>query len=274
MADFQGIFLSTPSARRATRKEDGRSRQQQISIHALREEGDRQAAPVASAQKNFYPRPPRGGRRYQFGPRKVRFAFLSTPSARRATCGRIRLHAVVEFLSTPSARRATEKDELLNFHLVISIHALREEGDFPGDPPGRERRRHFYPRPPRGGRRAHQLYLCSSYPISIHALREEGDRSGDNMDVNESEFLSTPSARRATKILDAVCRVDGISIHALREEGDRRPGEIPRYPGISIHALREEGDRRARAARAVAPLFLSTPSARRATWDGGRNHRR
>ena len=94
------------------------------------------------------------------------------------------------------------------------------------------------------------------------------------MDVNESEFLSTPSARRATKILDAVCRVDGISIHALREEGDRRPGEIPRYPGISIHALREEGDRRARAARAVAPLFLSTPSARRATWDGGRNHRR
>ena len=40
------------------------------------------------------------------------------------------------------------------------------------------------------------------------------------MDVNESEFLSTPSARRATKILDAVCRVDGISIHALREEGD------------------------------------------------------
>ena len=245
MADFQGIFLSTPSARRATRKEDGRSRQQQISIHALREEGDRQAAPVASAQKNFYPRPPRGGRRYQFGPRKVRFAFLSTPSARRATCGRIRLHAVVEFLSTPSARRATEKDELLNFHLVISIHALREEGDFPGDPPGRERRRHFYPRPPRGGRRAHQLYLCSSYPISIHALREEGDRSGDNMDVNESEFLSTPSARRATKILDAVCRVDGISIHALREEGDIRPASWPC------------GMRR----------FLSTPSARRATLD-------
>ena len=77
----------------------------------------------------FYPRPPRGGRR---GKKMVGVAsnkFLSTPSARRATCGRIRLHAVVEFLSTPSARRATEKDELLNFHLVISIHALREEGD-------------------------------------------------------------------------------------------------------------------------------------------------
>ncbi len=100
----------------------------------------------------FYPRPPRGGRRYQFGPRKVRFAFLSTPSA----------------------RRATEKDELLNFHLVISIHALREEGDmeamawliFRG---------YFYPRPPRGGR--HGSYGMADF---------------------QGIFLSTPSARRAT----------------------------------------------------------------------------
>ena len=35
----------------------------------------------------------------------------------------------------------------------ISIHALREEGD-PGDSTGREAGvRNFYPRPPRGGRR-------------------------------------------------------------------------------------------------------------------------
>ena len=198
MADFQGIFLSTPSARRATRKEDGRSRQQQISIHALREEGDRQAAPVASAQKIFYPRPPRGGRRYQFGPRKVRFAFLSTPSARRATCGRIRLHAVVEFLSTPSARRATEKDELLNFHLVISIHALREEGDFPGDPPGRERRRHFYPRPPRGGR--HGSYGMADFQgIFLSTPSARRATPWPTLErLPEGRFLSTPSARRAT----------------------------------------------------------------------------
>ena len=66
-----------------------------------------------------------------------------------------------------------------------------------------------------------------------------------------------------------------ISIHALREEGDAHVvGGLAFCDEISIHALREEGDRRARAARAVAPLFLSTPSARRATWDGGRNHRR
>ena len=58
--------------------------------------------------------------------------------------------------------------------LIISIHALREEGDgglheraSPAD--------HFYPRPPRGGRR------CSGAPP-----------------FTLSEFLSTPSARRAT----------------------------------------------------------------------------
>ena len=57
------------------------------------------------------------------------------------------------------------------------------------------------------------------------------------------EFLSTPSARRAT--LTLILTVDGhiISIHALREEGDLN---CP---------LPSAGNKR----------FLSTPSARRAT---------
>ena len=33
-------------------------------------------------------------------------------------------------------------------------------------------------------------------------------------------FLSTPSARRATNVLDALRGLLQISIHALREEGD------------------------------------------------------
>ena len=33
------------------------------------------------------------------------------------------------FLSTPSARRATEIDSYLEETKIISIHALREEGD-------------------------------------------------------------------------------------------------------------------------------------------------
>ena len=40
------------------------------------------------------------------------------------------------------------------------------------------------------------------------------------------EFLSTPSARRATTAHNVFCRCKAISIHALREEGDhlRRSG--------------------------------------------------
>ena len=36
------------------------------------------------------------------------------------------------FLSTPSARRATYKRDPLALPMLISIHALREEGDFEG----------------------------------------------------------------------------------------------------------------------------------------------
>ena len=57
------------------------------------------------------------------------------------------------------------------------------------------------------------------------------------------EFLSTPSARRAT-------------YDKKQEAGSN---------GISIHALREEGDRLDMARTAAQLVFLSTPSARRAT---------
>ena len=58
------LFLSTPSARRATRKDLYRSSSGEISIHALREEGD-DTGPDALLNLG---------------------EFLSTPSARRATC--------------------------------------------------------------------------------------------------------------------------------------------------------------------------------------------
>ena len=79
---------------------------------------------------------------------------------------------------------------------MISIHALREEGDHAN------RRTevfvpHFYPRPPRGGR--HE----------------------DRLDVTITcQFLSTPSARRATPAPQPEQPTPEISIHALREEGD------------------------------------------------------
>ena len=57
-----------------------------------------------------------------------------------------------------------------------------------------------------------------------------------------------------------------ISIHALREEGDVGAGALILAKPISIHALREEGDPTNLAAFADREIFLSTPSARRATW--------
>ena len=56
------------------------------------------------------------------------------------------------------------------------------------------------------------------------------------------QFLSTPSARRATKAHDLLLTLSDISIHALREEGDGGRGSEHRRQQISIHALREEGD--------------------------------
>ena len=193
------------------------------------------------------------------------FRFLSTPSARRATWPDDAVNYCTEFLSTPSARRATipsrqglqgqgisihalreEGDAAVNDLLQrhnISIHALREEGD-----PFRHRservKEDFYPRPPRGGR--HQTTLTAEM---------------------YRKFLSTPSARRATRARPSRENRPEISIHALREEGDvtrRVPLTLtlyfyPRPPrggrpilrsavlaakGISIHALREEGDPR------------------------------
>ena len=124
------IFLSTPSARRATfvlqhmmrrlinfyprPPRGGRPRWfsegdgcESISIHALREEGDNCWPRSSWEWNNFYPRPPRGGRRDE-------------PCNAVQDC---------KFLSTPSARRATHITIRASACAAISIHALREEGD-------------------------------------------------------------------------------------------------------------------------------------------------
>ena len=80
--------------------------------------------------------------------------------------------------------------------------------------------RNFNPRPPRGGR-----------------------HSGAKESAKPKKFQSTPSARRATVLVDGNRVVKAISIHALREEGDAFGFHMDDvFQGISIHALREEGD--------------------------------
>ena len=192
---------------------------------------------------NFYPRPPRGGRRF--------------------------------------LRRPVDKAS------NISIHALREEGDililrvrlffF-----------YFYPRPPRGGRRSLTIrramtFLFLSTPsarratravpnlygqqpkISIHALREEGDATCKFLISATNAFLSTPSARRATTSKHAACLpLIFLSTPSARRATDHRRRSVAVHR-ISIHALREEGDNADVPKNSGQKRFLSTPSARRAT---------
>ena len=104
----------------------------EISIHALREEGD---TPTAGRPANS---------------RK----FLSTPSARRATSRRSRL-AQEGSISIHALREEGDVTALSEaLHTKISIHALREEGDIG------------------------VVLEAADLEISIHALREEGDRCG------------------------------------------------------------------------------------------------
>ena len=212
-------FLSTPSARRATiissiivlplsisihaLREEGDivhgigESLSFISIHALREEGDVGGCPWSMLQSYFYPRPPRGGRLF-IAVVKTRCFYYFYPRPPRG------------------GRHAGSID--IEVTAVISIHALREEGDIPPSTADFHNS-YFYPRPPRGGRQ--ELTACI---------------------VRRDLFLSTPSARRATR--------DPEALTALRKF----------LSTPSARRATVEADNLGEAYR-----FLSTPSARRAT---------
>ena len=52
------LFLSTPSVRRATNRSGQETTGKNISIHALREEGDLLPQQLVQHKGDFYPRPP------------------------------------------------------------------------------------------------------------------------------------------------------------------------------------------------------------------------
>ena len=146
-----------------------------ISIHALREEGDTSRSSRRRWWSYFYPRPPRGGRRFSSAARARSKKFLSTPSARRAThrqgsgsgTGRISIHALREEGDSPNSVRRT-------LIASISIHALREEGD-QANHNHLQPVEYFYPRPPRGGRQQKQrqnLYFQTNYTTFCTNLEE------------------------------------------------------------------------------------------------------
>ena len=125
--------------------------------------------------------------------------FLSTPSARRATTPQTPPTPTSwYFYPRPPRGGRPLETSILNLLGIISIHALREEGDTLWQTSLQNHLLYFYPRPPRGGRHVEGVLVDSFVVISIHALREEGDRSIAILYRIPLQFLSTPSARRAT----------------------------------------------------------------------------
>ena len=157
----------------------------------------------------------------------------------------LRQTAFKKFLPTPSARRATGLPPLTPTRIIISTHALREEGDVLLDKL-RHHNGYFYPRPPRGGRRGvlpRLTFGLGQFLPTPSARRATAAVAV--MDVAVCPiFLPTPSARRATAVpIEDVDKYGAISTHALREEGDSVGTQNNKQAAISTHALREEGDK-------------------------------
>ena len=238
--------------------------------------------------RNFYPRPPCGGRRRQR--RSEPLAQRISIHALRAEGdykGEIEEAPRLHFYPRPpcGGRRSGRARQ---YHSsLISIHALRAEGDlhtashfnlgvqFLSTPSvrratsslffGSNCTADFYPRPPCGGRRSLINLTAVVHSISIHALRAEGDRHKTAVDGRRGDFYPRPPCGgRPERLVQSVV-LHPISIHALRAEGD------PTASG-SAWATRYFYPRPPCGGRPARPWcfqrrrrFLSTPSVRRAT---------
>ena len=230
-----------------------------ISIHALREEGDKGGHTENTGPSDFYPRPPRGGRPCLPGKNTFTFQFLSTPSARRATpTAWWPLLPGTHFYPRPPRGGRLCNAWSHGVAIGISIHALREEGDAAASF-GCSPSLNFYPRPPRGGRpaswsRAQRKPQFLSTPSARRAT--EWGLTFDAI----NEFLSTPSARRATGIFPPAHSLSG-NFYPRPPRGGRRKvlRDADRESTISIHALREEGDQIERDLRILIKNFYPRP---------------
>ena len=148
----------------------------EISIHALREEGDTWAffAVAVAVFISIHALREEGDLQPVYG--RHRFCQISIHALREEGDRTADEHQVQRRYFYPRPPRGGRQEErrLLMRLLRISIHALREEGD------------------------TLRKLQKSRLRISIHALREEGDASLASASCSRVRFLSTPSARRAT----------------------------------------------------------------------------
>ena len=173
----------------------------------------------SSAITDFYPRPPRGGRPLCAATSRPAGYFYPRPPRGGRRSGSRCSRFSHRFLSTPSARRATHCWAKIVLNHVISIHALREEGDA-GTVAKTLGVVDFYPRPPRGGRprsRDGTTTACDFYPRPPRGGRPMCAMST----LTVLYFYPRPPRGGRRQAVRHPCYDLRISIHALREEGDR-----------------------------------------------------
>ncbi len=147
-----------------------------------------------------------------------------------------------QFLSTPPSRVATNET------------ARRETAN-----------KSFYPRHPRGWRRAEPDCPAACKRVSIHATLAGGDgffgafgvsdkgfyprhprgwrQYADRARSGKTEFLSTPPSRVATAAFNVFIPQGHVSIHATLAGGDpRRQRQQGQHGSVSIHATLAGGD--------------------------------
>ena len=201
-------FQSAPSAWRATGRARASRQQMEVSIRALRVEGDLLRQSLVRTHVSFNPRPPRGGRRIA---NAIRFAATT-------------------FQSAPTAWRATNGHWLESHHALVSIRALRVEGD------------------------ETHMDIATLTIVSIRALRVEGDSMATRASAYPRTFQSAPSAWRATNATDTVTLENGGF-----NPRPPRGGRLPDIPTIFQH-LTSFNPRPPRGGRLSPTSRPSTPS--------------
>ena len=236
-----------------------------ISTCALREEGDRCLPTTRCVDSYFYPRPPRGGRRGSAGDHHPLRNFYPRPPRGGRHISLVYPQKTALFLSTPSARRATSAEAAANRAWQISIHALREEGDNSFQC-SQSSRLDFYPRPPRGGRPYVAGYVTKkTYDFYPRPPRGGRLRHSSKLQQDKGYFYPRPPrGGRPSLAFSLLCNRE-ISIHALREEGDGCSIDLGHIVDVFLST---PSARRASISALLiysSLVFLSTPSARRAT---------
>ena len=200
------------------------TRGRMISIHALRGEGDDKLRVDQTVARKFQSTPSVGRATVKLSPPVKRsLRFQSTPSVGRATPARgLRQSQKGGFQSTPSVGRAT-------FYRTDNIFASLDFNPRPpwgGRPPRAGRRKggrgNFNPRPPWGGRPEHSgknfCFLHHFNPRPPWGGRQDEESGCQDL----RHFNPRPPWGGRRRLCQRHGTVRRISIHALRGEGDVR----------------------------------------------------